>query len=44
MRWRLEVEVQRIADIQRKNLVTLGSDFIGNARQVADRVADIVEP
>ena len=44
MRWCLEVEVQRIADVQRKNLVALGSDFVGNARQVADCVADIVEP
>jgi hypothetical protein len=41
---RLEIEVQRIADVQRKDFVSLLNDFIGDAGQVADGVADILEP
>jgi hypothetical protein len=41
--WGLEVEVQRIADVQRQNLVALLNDFIGHASQVANGVANVIE-
>src|SRR5262249_22066251 len=40
---RLEVEVERIANVQRKNFVSLSGDFIGNGGQVTNRVADVTE-
>src|SRR6266849_427448 len=40
---RFEIESDRIADIQRDDLVTLVNDFIGDAREIADGVADLLE-
>src|ERR1039458_8787044 len=40
---RLEVKVERVADVERQNLVSLPGDLIGNAGQVADGVADVFE-
>jgi len=33
-----EIEVKRIANVQRQDLVSLLDDFIGDTSQVADRV------
>src|SRR5579862_1956282 len=37
----LKIEVERIADIERKNFVSLLRDFIGDAGQVANGVPDV---
>ena len=39
----LEIEVERVADVERENFVSLLDDFVGHAGQVANGVADIVE-
>ena len=39
----LKVEIERITDIQRENLVSLLDDFVGDARQITDGVANILE-
>src|SRR5208337_4285861 len=38
-----EIEVERIADVQRQDLVALASDLVGNAGQVANGIANIFE-
>src|ERR1019366_1656615 len=43
VRRRLEIEIQRIADVERKDPVSLLHNFIGDAGQVADGVADVIE-
>ena len=39
----LEIEVERIADVQRQNFVSLLNDFVSYAGQIANGVANIVE-
>ena len=39
----LEIEVERVADVQRQNFVSLLDDFVSDAGQVANGVADVVE-
>jgi hypothetical protein len=39
-----EIEVERIANIQRQHLVPLLDDLVRNASQVADGIANVVEP
>ena len=40
---RLEVKVERIADVERQNFVSLAGDVVGNAGQVANGVADVFQ-
>jgi hypothetical protein len=37
----LEIKVERVADVERQNLVSLPGDFVGDAGQVANGVADV---
>ena len=39
----LEIEVERVADVQWQNFVSLLDDFVGDAGQVANGVADVIE-
>ncbi len=43
VRWSLEIEVERVAYIQRQNFVPLSRDFIRHASQITNGIADIVE-
>src|SRR5580704_8163216 len=43
VRWSMEVEVERVADVQGQYFVALCDDFVGHAGEVANSVADIVE-
>jgi hypothetical protein len=43
VRWSFEIEIQRIANVQRQNLVSLLNHFIRHASQIADSIANIVE-
>jgi hypothetical protein len=43
VRRRLKIEVERIANIERKNFVSLPRNLIGYAGEVADRVANIFQ-
>src|ERR1700730_16279023 len=43
MRRSLEIKNVGITDVERQDLVALTSDLVGNRRQVADGVADVVE-
>ena len=38
-----EIEDVGIAYVERKDLVALLGDFVGNARQIADGIADVVQ-
>src|SRR5277367_1728413 len=40
---RLKIEIEWIADVERQNFVSLASDLVGNAGQVADGVADVFQ-
>src|ERR1017187_6491360 len=40
---RLEIKVERIADVKRQDLVSLAGDLVGNAGQVANGVADVFQ-
>ena len=40
---RLEVKVERVADVERQNFVSLPRDLVGNAGQVANGVADVFQ-
>ena len=37
----LEIKVERVANIERQNLVSLPGDFVGDAGQIANSIADI---
>jgi len=39
----LEIKVERVADIQGQNFVSLLDDLVSDTRQVANGVADVVE-
>ena len=39
----LEVKVERVADVERQNFVSLLCDLVGDAGQVANGVADVFE-
>src|ERR1039458_10367733 len=43
VRGRLEVEVERVADVERQNFVSLPGDLVGDAGQVANGVADVFQ-
>ena len=43
VRGSLEVEVKRVADVERQNFVSLPDDFVGDAGQVANGVADVFQ-
>jgi len=40
---RVEVEVQWVADVEGEDFVSLAGDFVGDAGEVADGVADVFE-
>jgi hypothetical protein len=37
----LEIKVERVANIERQNLVPLPGDFVGDAGQIANGIADV---
>ena len=39
----LEVKVERVADVERQNFVSLPGDLVGDAGQVANGVADVFQ-
>jgi len=39
----MEVEIERITDVERENHMSLLDDFVGNTRQIPDSVADVLE-
>ena len=39
----LEVEVERIADVERQNFVSLAGDLVGDAGQIANGIAHVFE-
>ncbi len=41
MRRSLEIEVERITDVRRENFVSLLNDFVSDASEVANGVADV---
>jgi len=43
VRGRLEVEVERVADVEGENFVSLACDFVGDAGEIADGVADVFQ-
>ena len=43
MRRRLGIGIQRIADVERENFVSMARDFVGDAGQIADGTADVFE-
>src|SRR5208282_3028650 len=43
VRGRLEIKVERVANVERQNFVSLPCDLVGNAGQIADSVPDVFE-
>ena len=43
VRWRGEVETQRVADVERKNLVAVTGELVGENRHVPNGVANLFQ-